>query len=160
MTGTNPSFISEKISVVSTRVTRPTLPRSMISGGWFSRVTTIAFFSACSNIPSLPDRPTARAPAWLIWLTISLFTEPTSTISTTFMVASSVTRRPSRNSERISSFSSMFPIWGPPPCTTTGWMPTSLSSAMFRAKAALSASSFMACPPYLMTTVSPWNLRR
>ena len=44
--------------------------------------------------PSLPERPTARPPWRLIRLTISLLILPTSTISTTSIVAGSVTRMP------------------------------------------------------------------
>ena len=57
--------------------------------------------------------PTARPPACWIEATIDLLIEPDSTISTTDMVASSVTRRPSRNSGFTSSLSSMRLICGP-----------------------------------------------
>jgi hypothetical protein len=48
---------------------------------------------------------------------------------------------------------------GPPPWTTTGFMPTYLSSTTSRAKSSLSASSVIAAPPYLITTVRPWKSR-
>src|SRR3954451_22896738 len=48
---------------------------------------------------------------------------------------------------------------GPPPCTTTGFIPTYFSSTMSRAKSSTSAGSVIAAPPYLMTTVRPWNSR-
>src|SRR5689334_4279711 len=48
---------------------------------------------------------------------------------------------------------------GPPPCTTTGFNPTYLSSTTSRANSSRRAGSTMAAPPYLMTTVRPWNSR-
>src|SRR5213593_1826411 len=48
---------------------------------------------------------------------------------------------------------------GPPPCTTTGLIPTYLSSTTSRANSSRSAGSSIAAPPYLMTTVRPWNSR-
>ena len=54
---------------------------------------------------------------------------------------------------RVSAIS----ICGPPPCTTTGFMPTSFSSTTSRAKPSFSFSSVMALPPYLMTIVLPWK---
>src|SRR4051794_36284657 len=48
---------------------------------------------------------------------------------------------------------------GPPPCTTTGLSPTYLSSTTSRAKSSRSCGSSIAAPPYLTTTVRPWNSR-
>src|SRR6185436_18426146 len=48
---------------------------------------------------------------------------------------------------------------GPPPCTTIGLMPTYLSSTTSRANSSRSSGSVIAAPPYLMTTVLPWNSR-
>ena len=48
---------------------------------------------------------------------------------------------------------------GPPPWTTTGLSPTYLRSTTSVAKASRSSSSRIAAPPYLMTTVRPWNCR-
>src|SRR5204862_8368560 len=48
---------------------------------------------------------------------------------------------------------------GPPPWTTTGFIPTYLSSTTSRANSSLSVGSSIAAPPYLMTTVLPWNSR-
>src|ERR687896_431498 len=48
---------------------------------------------------------------------------------------------------------------GPPPCTTTGFMPTYLRSTTSRAKSSFSSGSVIAAPPYLITTVRPWNSR-
>src|SRR4051794_13791079 len=50
-------------------------------------------------------------------------------------------------------------ISGPPPCTTTGLSPTYLSSTTSRANSSRRAGSSIAAPPYLMTTVRPWNSR-
>src|SRR5713226_9495666 len=46
---------------------------------------------------------------------------------------------------------------GPPPWTTIGLIPTYLSSTTSRANSSRSEGSSMAAPPYLMTTVLPWN---
>src|SRR5919109_4238527 len=48
---------------------------------------------------------------------------------------------------------------GPPPCTTIGFMPTYLRSTTSRANSSRSAGSSIAAPPYLITTVLPWNSR-
>src|SRR4051794_3345922 len=48
---------------------------------------------------------------------------------------------------------------GPPPWTTIGFIPTYLRSTTSRAKSSRSAGSSIAAPPYLMTTVRPWNSR-
>src|ERR1700733_8912501 len=50
-------------------------------------------------------------------------------------------------------------ISGPPPCTITGFIPTYLSSTTSRANSSLSSASTIAAPPYLITTVLPWNSR-
>ena len=50
-------------------------------------------------------------------------------------------------------------ISGPPPWTITGFIPTYLSSTTSRANSSLSAGSVIAAPPYLITTVLPWNSR-
>ncbi len=84
--------------------------------------------------------------------TISWFSSP-STISTTFITRSSVTRMPWRNSLSMPIFCSRSPICGPPPCTMTGFMPTSFSITTSRAKPAFSAGSTIALPPYLMMIV-------
>ena len=89
--------------------------------------------------------------------TISLLTRPPSTISTTSIVSESVTRMPSTNRVSLPMRSSSLPICGPPPCTTTGFTPTSFIRTMSRAKPALRASPSIAAPPYLMTMVLPWN---
>ena len=48
-------------------------------------------------------------------------------------------------------------ICGPPPCTTTGWMPQLRRNAMSAANARRSVSSVIALPPYLITTILPCN---
>src|SRR3954454_24305927 len=48
---------------------------------------------------------------------------------------------------------------GPPPCTTTGFIQTYFSSTKSRANSSRSSGSTIAAPPYLMTTVRPWNSR-
>ena len=73
------------------------------------------------------------------------------------MASGVVTRSPPRNSLAMPSRSSIALICGPPPCTTTGRARRSRRKTMSWAKAALSASSTIALPPYLTTTVAPWN---
>jgi hypothetical protein len=46
---------------------------------------------------------------------------------------------------------------GPPPCTTTGFMPTYFRSTTSRANSSRSSASTIAAPPYLITTVFPWK---
>ena len=48
---------------------------------------------------------------------------------------------------------------GPPPWTTTGFIPTSFNRATSRAKDAFSSGVVIAAPPYLITIVSPANSR-
>jgi hypothetical protein len=91
--------------------------------------------------------------------TMSCCTSPASTHSTTSMVSASVTRMPWMNSPFLPRRLSACSICGPPPWTTTGLMPTSLSSTTSSAKSACSSGSVIALPPYLITMVLPWNLR-
>ena len=102
-------------------------------------------FSTVIRPASLPDRPTPRtsasAPARVIQLAISLLTAPDSTISAISIVASSVTRSPSMKVDFTPARFSIEEICGPPPWTTTGWMPSSFSSTMSEANTlAVSAS--------------------
>jgi len=46
-------------------------------------------------------------------------------------------------------------ISGPPPWTTTGFMPTSFMSTMSAATWSRRSGSVIAAPPYLITTVVP-----
>src|SRR3712207_1304830 len=48
---------------------------------------------------------------------------------------------------------------GPPPCTTTGFIPTYFRSTTSRANSSRSSGSVIAAPPYLITIVLPWNSR-
>src|SRR3954452_14863316 len=48
---------------------------------------------------------------------------------------------------------------GPPPWTTIGFSPTYLSRTTSRAKSSRNSGSVIAAPPYLITTVLPWNSR-
>ena len=80
--------------------------------------------------PSLPQMPTARAPARVISPATYLLTVPASTISTTSTIAASVTRSPSMKVDWIARRLSIALICGPPPCTTTGLMPTCFSNAI------------------------------
>ena len=48
---------------------------------------------------------------------------------------------------------------GPPPWTMIGFSPTYFNSTTSRANSSRSSGSFIAAPPYLMTTVLPWNSR-
>jgi hypothetical protein len=98
-------------------------------------------------------------PARLIAAAICLLMLPASTISTISTVALSVTRRPCTNELSILSRSSMRPICGPPPCTTTGLTPTCLSRTTSRANLSVSDSSPMAWPPNLTTNVLPAKRR-
>ncbi|SKT20487.1 Uncharacterised protein [Mycobacteroides abscessus subsp. abscessus] len=66
-----------------------------------------------------------------------------------------VTRNPPLNSPSTPSFFSIALICGPPPCTTTGWIPQLRRNTMSSAKAFFSASSVIALPPYFMTTMVP-----
>ena len=48
---------------------------------------------------------------------------------------------------------------GPPPWTITGFKPTYLSRTTSRANPSRADESRIAAPPYLITTVRPWNSR-
>ena len=73
---------------------------------------------------SSPDSPTAYEPWRLIEATISRLTLPTSAMRTMSTVSASVMRSPSTNSGFLPSRSISSVICGPPPWTTTGFMPT------------------------------------
>ena len=76
------------------------------------------------------------------------------------MASASVTRNPSTQSGSTPWRRIAAEMWGPPPCTITGWMPEKWSMATSSANDARSVSSTMAAPPYLMTTVLPryWRM--
>ena len=99
---------------------------------------------------------------------MSRLTLPTSTIRTRSMVSASVTRKPSRNSTSLPTRSISAPIWGPPPWTTTGNIPTERISTMSSANEAKASSSSTSSspglaastlPPYLTTTTLSTNRR-
>ena len=140
----------------SMRSISPTRPMSTISPSVVSLRRSI--LRAWMNAPSWPVRPTALPPCWLMRPTISWFSSP-KTISTTFITRSSVTRMPCRNSLLMPILVSRSPICGPPPCTITGFMPTSFSITTSRAKPAFNAGSVIALPPYFTMMVLSWNRR-
>ena len=80
---------------------------------------------------------------------------PASTISTTSMVFASVTRFPSMKVDWMPIWSRTELICGPPPWTTTTWMPMYWNRMICRAKSFLSSGSTMACPPYFTTILLP-----
>ena len=143
------------MSVPSMLSTVPTWPMStpFLSG------VLMKSFLAFMKWPSLPVKPTALPPNWFNIDTISLFTEPPNTISTTSMVSASVTRMPCTNSPCLPTFSNMWLICGPPPCTTMGFIPHSFNNTTSLAKPSFKAASVMALPPYLITIVAPAYLR-
>ena len=102
--------------VGSTTDTLPTKPRSAWRG------------AAVMRLASSPDIPTASGPCTLMAETMSRLTLPTSTMRAMSSVSASVTRSPLRNSVSLPSRAISSPIWGPPPCTTTGSMPTARMS--------------------------------
>src|SRR3954469_8611452 len=135
----------------STRSICPTKPRSVPS--WAAALATR------NSKPSSPQRPTAGWPWRLRRSTMSLLTLPTRTIFATSTVSASLTRSPPTNCTGSPRRSMKLVISGPPPCTTIGLIPTYLSSTTSRANSSRSAGSSIAAPPYLMTTVLPWNSR-
>src|SRR3954451_647155 len=135
----------------STRSMRPTKPRSVPS--WAACLATR------NSRPSSPQRPTAGCPWRLRRSTMSLLTLPTRTIFATSTVSASLTRSPPTNCTGSPRRSMKLVISGPPPCTTIGLIPTYLSSTTSRANSSRRAGSSIAAPPYLMTTVLPWNSR-
>ena len=75
----------------------------------------------------------------------------------TSTVSASETRRPSWKRTSRPSRSMYWVISGPPPWTMIGFSPTYLSRTTSVAKASRRSSSRIAAPPYLITTVRPWN---
>src|SRR5262245_24647673 len=156
MTGMNPCSSSRRIGSGSMASTSPTRPMSTTSPS-DARDSRLR---ARMRLASLPDRPTARPPWWLIRPTISLLIRPTRTISTISIVSSSVTRIPPTKRGSLPSRFIIAPICGPPPCTMTGRMPTSRRSTTSRANCSLRPASSIAEPPNLITSVLPWKARR
>ena len=122
---------------------------------WSGSASRPVTFSAVTSPASLPEMPTARPPAAPIQLTISLLIDPARTISAIFAVSESVTRSPPTKFDSTPSRLSIAPIWGPPPWTTIGLMPTAFSSTTSSAKSRCSSGSPIAWPPYFTTKVAP-----
>ena len=78
--------------------------------------------------------------------TISRFTLPMRTMRAISRVSASVTRIPSRNSGTLPSRAIMSPIWGPPPWTTTGSIPTERMSTTSSANEASASASVASAP--------------
>uniref|UniRef100_J3LFG4 Uncharacterized protein n=1 Tax=Oryza brachyantha TaxID=4533 RepID=J3LFG4_ORYBR len=147
MTGMWPDSMMGWRTDGSTRVTSPTKPSAAASGDG----------RAVRRRASLPQRPTAVAPATLMRETSCLLTLPTRTISTTSMVSASVTRRPFRNCGSTPTRPNHELISGPPPCTSTGRRPTQERRTRSRITDDCSSGDFIAAPPYFTTTVLPLN---
>src|SRR4051794_32542092 len=142
-------------SSASSRCTIPGLTASTSPTNPRSGLRALARMSPASS----PDSPTASGPCTLTAETMSRLILPTRTMRATSRLSASVTRRPSRNSGTIPSRSMSALICGPPPCTTTGRMPTDRMSTTSSANCRARAGSVIALPPYLTTTVVPKNRR-
>src|ERR1700693_4088300 len=155
ITGINPPSSSTRMGSGLPASTSPTSPMSAM----LPSACRCSRLRARTSEPSLPLSPTARPPWRLIRPTISLLILPTSTISTISMVSASVTRIPPTKCGSLPSRFMRAPIWGPPPWTMTGRMPTSLNRSTSLANCSLRSACSMAAPPYLMTRVLPWKAR-
>mmetsp|Transcript_45885 Transcript_45885/g.90382 ORF Transcript_45885/g.90382 Transcript_45885/m.90382 type:complete len:331 (+) Transcript_45885:276-1268(+) len=110
--------------------------------------------SATRRRPSFPESPTAGAPALEISFASALLIFPERTISAASIVCSQVTLSPLMKFVSILSLSRNFPIWGPPPWTTTGRSPSCFNRTMSLQNWLLSSSLTIAWPPYLITSGS------
>ena len=112
---------------------------------------------AVTSPASLPEMPTARPPAAWMSATISLLIDPAKHhLRHSARSPRSVTRSPSTNSLFTPNRFSIAPICGPPPCTTTGLMPTAFKQHDIAAQTPPRArASPIACPPYFTTNVRP-----
>ena len=137
-----------RVRVINAGLTRVTAPTKPSSG---------SCASASIRCASVPARPNASGPKPLRAVTMSALTLPISTIWATSRVSASVTRRPSTNSLALPSLSNHSPICGPPPCTTTGRIPTRCISTMSDANCSNRSGSPMALPPNFTTTTAPRN---
>src|ERR1700733_9338440 len=152
ITGIRPSAISARTAPGSTVWLSPTWPRST------SAPSTVAWARvAVSMFASSPDIPTANGPCRLISPTTSRLPCPVRTILTTSMASGVVILSPAANVLSMPSFPRCSLICGPPPCTTTGRRPAYRRNTTSCANAKHSSLSVMACPPNLITTVSPWK---
>src|SRR5579884_108919 len=144
-TGMYPCWLRVVTSPALTSATSPTWPRS----------TSLGRLRATSIRPSFPLRPTACPPSRMMSDTSALLARPARTISTTSMVSGSVTRRPWTKVEGLPSRSSTRVISGPPPWTSTGWIPAPLSRTRSCASVPEPLSSTL--PPNFTTTVFPFQ---
>ena len=115
----------------------------------------IFIFFVSANNASFPDKPIPLPPSLLISITISLLIEPDNTISTIFMVSLSVTLKPFIKLLSTPSLSSISFIFGPPPWTTTGLIPTCFRSTISLAKLELRFFSPITAPPSLTVIFLP-----
>ena len=110
-----------------------------------------------SRFASSPDIPTANGPCRLIRPTTSRFTCPVRTIRTTSIASGVVTRSPAANVLWMPSWPRCSLICGPAAVHHHRAQPAYRRNTTSCANATHSSSSVMACPPNLITTVSPWN---
>ena len=99
--------------------------------------------------------PTARLPWTFMASTSSWLTLPASTMRTTSIASSFVTRCPSTHSTGKPKRFMAAVMALPPPCTMIGFTPMILSRTMSAMTSARSWAFSMAEPPYLMTMVFP-----
>ena len=110
-------------------------------------------FSALIICESSPQRPSAFAPYLLIRFTRLLLILPASTIMAILAVSASVTLKPFTNSVFLPTAFSVSVISGPPPCTSTTFIPIRFKSTISLITAFFRSSFIIAFPPYLTTTI-------
>ena len=111
---------------------------------------------------SAPENPRALPPSLLIVLTICGLISRDSTRSTTSTAAAFVTRIPWTNLASSPAPASAAVIAFPPPCTSTGLIPTVSSKTTSRATPSRTSGSgeSIKLPPYLTTNVAPCHCGR
>ena len=119
----------------------PTKPSSSCSG---IISITLSFF-VCNDA--------AWEPIFFREFTISSL-KSISTVSTTFIIFSSVTLRPLINLDSIFCLDNSLFILGPPPCTTTTCKPSLLSTLKSLIKLSKIFLSMNTLPPYFITIIS------
>ena len=102
--------------------------------------------------PSTPEMPAAAPPPAFSKPTSFLFTKPLRVISTTFMAAGPVTRRPSLKTGSSFSQARWRLMSLPPPCTSTSGDPARRKPARAAHRPARADSSSIIEPPILITT--------
>ena len=110
-------------------------------------------FSALIIWESRPQRPSALAPNLFNRLTRLLLILPANTIMAILAVSASVTLRPLTNSVFFPTALSVSVISGPPPCTSTTFIPMRFKRTISLITAFLRSSLIIAFPPYLTTTI-------